>query len=485
MRIFTRIFTLLCAAVLLLTGCTAAQPEIIRTEADPVENAEWKMGFGDAVVSHDGLEGPFYIAGYDMGREFTDIIDEMRASAVWMDIGGEGILLIGVDCVGLGRDRIENIRTALSPFCLETGCASVNVYSTHSHAGIDTLGLWGELAKDGKNEAFMDRLTEACVTAANLAYADRKAGKLTYGYTPTDMQYDSREPIVFDENLYQLRFLPDDGTAGIRMISYAAHAESLRGDNTALSRDFPGVMSDLLLEDTGDRMIYMPGAIGGLIMTDQINRPGGSFDAPYALRETGERMYAFLRDITDERDVEPSLAIVKVPVEIPMDNTVYLYYRFLGILGNETAESDESETGYNLVTELSLLKLGDIYIAMIPGELFPELVTGEYLPMEGARKPVNPTAENPTPLAEIAEQYGIGNLLILGLCNDEIGYIVPPNDFIVHEETPYLTPVDHIDGENHYEETNSVGIHAAERIAEAFRRAAEMMQKEAPDQANR
>ena len=89
MRTFTRIFTLLCAAVLLLTGCTAAQPEIIRTEADPVENAEWKMGFGDAVVSHDGLEGPFYIAGYDMGREFTDIIDEMRASAVWMDMAGK------------------------------------------------------------------------------------------------------------------------------------------------------------------------------------------------------------------------------------------------------------------------------------------------------------------------------------------------------------------------------------------------------------
>ena len=43
MRTFTRIFTLLCAAVLLLTGCTAAQPEIIRTEADPVENAEWKI----------------------------------------------------------------------------------------------------------------------------------------------------------------------------------------------------------------------------------------------------------------------------------------------------------------------------------------------------------------------------------------------------------------------------------------------------------
>lgn len=467
MGYFRKILAGLLLPALLFTGCASAQPEVIRTQSgDPV----WYMGFGSAVVSHDGLEGPFYIAGYDMGREFTDIYDEMRASAVWMDIGGEGVLLIGVDCVGLGHDRIEEIRTALSPFCLDTGCASVNVYSTHSHAGIDTLGLWGELAKDGKNEAFMDRLTEACVTAANLAYADRRAGKLTYGSTPTDMQYDSREPEVYDDNLYQLRFEPHDGTAGIRMVSYAAHAESLRGANTALSRDFPGVMSDLLLAETGERMLYMPGAIGGLIMTKEI-RKDGVFDAHYALTETGERMYAYLKKIGDEREIEPVLRIARTEFEIPMDNTLYLYYRFLGILGNETRESKESETGYNLVTELSVLQMGDITIAMIPGELFPELVTGQYLPMAGARPPMNPDAENPEPLASIAERYGAENLLILGLANDEIGYIVTPNDFIVHEETPYLTAIDPVDGENHYEETNSVGVHAAHCIAEAFEEA--------------
>ena len=466
LSLFLAALTLLTA---IFTGYGAAAPQLIQTEADDMTPAQWHMGFGDAIISHDGLEGSFYIAGYDADREITGVLDEMRASAVWMDIGGEGILLIGVDCVGLGRDRIENIRTALSPFCLETGCASVNVYSTHSHAGIDTLGLWGEVAKDGKNEGFMERLTEACVTAANLAYADRKAGKLTYGYVPTDFQYDSREPIVFDENLYQLRFIPDDGTAGIRMFSYAAHAESMRGANTLLSRDFPGVMSDLLLSKTGERMIYMPSAIGGLIMTEQINPPSGPFDAENAVKVTGQRMIQYAWKIDNEREVEPVLQIAKTELEIPMDNTVYLYYRFLGILGNETRESGDSETGYNLVTELSVLRLGDIHIAMIPGELFPELATGEYMDETCPRPAANPTAENPEALNAIAARYGVENLLILGLANDEIGYIVPPNDFIVHPETPYLTNVGDLHGENHYEETNSVGIHAAERIAEALR----------------
>ncbi len=470
--LFLATLTVLCAV---LTGCGTAVPQFIQTETDGMAAAQWHIGFGDAIISHDGLEGPFYIAGYDANREITGVLDEMRASAVWMDIGGDGILLIGVDCVGLGRDRIENIRTALSPFCLETGCVSVNVYSTHSHAGIDTLGLWGEVAKDGKNEAFMDRLTEACVTAANLAHADRKPGKLTYGYTPTDMQYDSREPIVYDNHIYQLKFTPDDGTAGIRMISYAAHAESLRGANTLLSRDFPGVMSDLLLEQTGDRMIYMPSAIGGLIMTREMTQPDGSFDAEKAAELTGQNLIQYVYQIEDTREVEPVLEIARSIFEIPMDNTVYLYYRFLGILGNETRESSESGTGYNLITELSLLKLGDIHIAMIPGELFPELVTGEYMDENCQRPAANPTAENPEALNDIAARYGVENLMILGLANDEIGYIVPPGDFMVHPETPYLTDTGKIDGENHYEETNSVGIRAAERIAQALESVLEAM----------
>ena len=39
------------------------------------------------------------------------------------------------------------------------------------------------------------------------------------------------------------------------MISYAAHAESLRGDNLLVSRDFPGVMSDQIAFVRGDALL--------------------------------------------------------------------------------------------------------------------------------------------------------------------------------------------------------------------------------------
>ena len=54
------------------------------------------------------------------------------------------------------------------------------------------------------------------------------------------------------------------------------------------------------------------------------------------------------------------------------------------------------------------------------------------------------------------------------LANDEIGYIVPPSDYLVNETLPYLERITNYKGEDHYEETNSVGPECAERIANAF-----------------
>ena len=56
-------------------------------------------------------------------------------------------------------------------------------------------------------------------------------------------------------------------------------------------------------------------------------------------------------------------------------------------------------------------------------------------------------------------------LLIAGLCNDELGYIVPPGDFVLHDEVPYLESAD-----DHYEETNSTSRKTAARIAAAAER---------------
>ena len=456
-----KILIFLCALCLLLPLlCACAQDE----DAYQSAGETWCMGFGSAEITlPTDSDQPLYIAGYHAGREITGVLDLQRASAVWMDTGAGGVLLIGVDCVGLGIDTVNAIRTQLQGFCKQTGCVSVNVYATHTHAGVDTLGLWGPAAMDGKNDAFMQSLIDAAVSAAKQAYDDRSEGVLYFGSAmPEDLLYDSREPIEYDPNLYQLRFAPLDGARnGIRLLSYSAHAESLRGANTLLSRDFAGAVVDSVKQATGDDAMFLPGAIGGLIMTRELTEP---FDAVENMHKTAEILTDAVLSIRNEQILTPALGISSVALKIPLDNTLFFYYKFLGILGNEVSRG-KSATGYVLHSELGVLQLGEVTLCLMPGEIFPELVSGKGL-----------DRHDPMPLCEIAADHGVQNLLIVGLCNDELGYIIPPSNYLLHPETPYMDTVTDATGENHYEETNSTGIATAQIIADAFAKALEKLQ---------
>ncbi|MBQ4354886.1 MAG: hypothetical protein IJC71_08340 [Clostridia bacterium] len=470
-RSISLISALLLAVMTVLCGCTngaSHKPELYSTLTPPEEiTPQWTMGFADREIAlPEESDQPLYIAGYKQGVEISrTILDLPRASAVWMDTGGEGVLLIGVDCVGLSNKIVNDIRTDLAAFCEQSGCASVNIYATHNHAGIDTLGLWGPVAQDGKNDDYMLALTEACNAAAMAAYENRQAGTLFYGFADTDILRDSREPIVYDSLLHQFRFVPDDGSAGIRLVSYSAHAESLRSENTMLSRDFPGMMSDLILEETGDAFLYMPSAVGGLIMTEELEGDCGFASMEDNMRRTGRYLTERLLSIEKEEVIEPTLALARTEITVPLDNTAFLYYRFLGIL-DTPAKRGNGAAGYEITSEMSVLRLGNCTFALIPGEIFPELVIGGCFPDDRAASPEN---ENPIPLCTIAAEYGHDRLFVLGLANDELGYIVPPNDFLVHDTLPYFETTEDAYGENHYEETNSTGIRTAACIAEALR----------------
>jgi hypothetical protein len=136
-------------------------------------------------------------------------------------------------------------------------------------------------------------------------------------------------------------------------------------------------------------------------------------------------------------------------------------YKLLGIL-NSKAFPGKSATGLCVQSELNLIMLDEIAVLLIPGEMFPELISGE------AYGNANPSGVNPKPLKDIAREYGINELLIIGLANDELGYIIPPSDFLLNEKLPYVGRVTDTTGEDHYEETNSVGTACAGCIAEAL-----------------
>ncbi len=458
---------LMCLGLLLTSGCKQSNTASLLSS----EGEHWYFGFGCADILPDpDSDEPLYMAGYNNALEVQEISDYCQARALWLDTGAEGMLIIGIDCIGLDSGVVGQIRDRLSDL---TDCSAVHVYSTHTHAGADTLGLWGPIGVDGKNDGYMTSLIEAAETAGRDALADRKKGSLYFSKIETENMYrDSRDPQVYDPYLYQLRFeAKEENRCGLRMFFYGAHAESMRGDNVLLSRDFPGRLCDEVAIATGDDTLFAAGAIGGLIMTHEFV-PTGPLNSEENRDITADLLINYALSITPEteRELLPRLSVARSRFVVPLDNPTFLLYKALGILTNDACPAS-SATGYGVRTELNVCMMDDVALTLVPGEIFPELVYG------GEYGDANPDGINPEPLSDIAARYGVQDLLIVGLANDEVGYIVPPSDFLLSEDAPYFEKTMDHKGENHYEETNSVGPECADKIAIGFEAALSETQK--------
>jgi hypothetical protein len=106
------------------------------------------------------------------------------------------------------------------------------------------------------------------------------------------------------------------------------------------------------------------------------------------------------------------------------------------------------------------VQLGPVRMLSLPGEVLPENVIGGY---DGAYTApggvlIDPENENPPDLTKapagpyLLDELGGDPSWIIGLGNDEIGYIVPPYNF----ELAGAAYLDEAPGD-HYEETNSLG----------------------------
>ena len=417
-----------------------------------IDNNHIYSGYSEYELIPEDTWSPLYMGGYSIGMEFEGVLDYQKVKATYLNFYGDELLMMSIDCVGLSSYYVNKIRKGIGVDF------NINISSTHTHAGIDTLGLWGPIANDGKNKDFMDLLVNSAIKAGKEAISNYKEGSLTYGQVKTeDVLLDSRNPYVYDENLYQLRFIPNDESPATRMIFYGAHAEALRGSNKLLSADFPGYMAKVIKERTGENCIYFNGAIGGLIMTKTYD----GNDLVNNMKITGEVLAEYALSIHESVLVKGHIKQKTIKFNIELENTIFKYYGFLGIL-KTTCYKNIFNGKYYMKTETSILQISDLTFVLIPGEIFPELVYG------GSRINEESTNENPNTILELASNYGIDKLIIVGLCNDEIGYIVPPSDFLVNEDYPYIQDRPDSTGENHYEETNSTGLNAAYSIYNAL-----------------
>lgn len=460
-----------------------------KKKANPLEKAEFiappkakgdrfLLGFSkESILPDDVDRKKYYIAGYGENKPAKGVLDPPHTHAVWIDdmSGKGGVVLVSIDNVGMLNKDVNRLRARLHDFAMLTGCRSINIVSTHSHAGIDTMGIWGPLPLSGKNPKYMELVFSQTVKAVKDAYANRKLGRLYLGKIEVpDMQEDIRTPIVYSKTLTRLRFEPDDGSQQTYIINFASHSESLQGCNERISADFPHYLREKIKEETGAQTLYCVGAIGGMISMDipdekEIRDNGNDFAENTA--KIGVKLAEYALSISEETELRPRIGTLRQEVYFKAENTILMIAAKAGILeADEYRMADGS--GSVMKSEISYIEIDSLKILLLPCEIFPELVYGGYLSAEESATGCGAEI-NPVPLQEI-----IGDdIMVIGLANDELGYVLPPNDFILHDETPYFDNGRDVHDRRHYEETNSLGPQTAERIAQTVREIVNTVEK--------
>ncbi len=433
---------------------------------------KWTCGFAKKTFTPvDYSNKTYYIAGYDSNNPMKGVLDDLYARAVYLDDnrGNGGVILCAIDCVGMSRKDINDIRK----YALENGkldkIKSINISSTHTHAGVDTQGLWGEkIYKSGKDKAFMDNLKLKAARAIVDAYENRKDGSLFMGYTLVkDMQADVRTPETFDNNLTRFRFSPDDKSGDIYIINFASHAELL-GTTSLVSADFPAyLIKEIEHRNPNSNALFFNGAVGGMISAKEIKKVyRDSIDCEAYMKNFGKQLGELALSVDNETELKPILNIKSEGISVPGDNIVLILARYLKVLNNDIGRTSK-RSKVCIYSEVGYMELGDkdVGVFLIPGELFPELYNGEFLSEKDSANHRKASYKK-----VLSDMTDCKHKFVIGLCNDELGYIVPENDFLLNDVLPYINKATDDMERDHYEETNSTGPETAEIILDVTQR---------------
>jgi len=429
-------------------------------------------GFAKRVITPDPAGRPVFLAGFANGRRATGVHDPLwaRAFAVCDLDRRRTLVLVAVDLIGVFNEDVRQARAALA--AKEAG-AQLVVASTHDHAGPDTLGMWGRSRfSSGVDRAYLARVREAIADAALEALASLQPVRFVIARTRTPgLIADSRQPIVIDDSLLALQALDGRGATLGTLISWSSHPEALGGRNTLLTSDYPHYLRARIEERLGGTCVFVVGAIGGLMtpLGLQLRDANGgviradSFELAQAVGErAADAALAALR-ARGRPSGSTALEYRNAELYVPLENRLLRLAILFGVVERRLFQRGQPASalfGEDLRSEIGYLRLGELEALLVPGEIYPELVIG------GIQEPQEAAADFPGAPRE-RPLFGLLRAeykLVVGLANDEIGYVIPRSEW--DEKAPWAygrraAP---------YGEINSVGPSAAARLEEGFER---------------
>ena len=393
-----------------------------------------KIGYAQTIIT-PYLDQPVYLAGFGNNRRAEDIHDDLYARALAISASEMTLVLCALDLIGFFRPDALQVaeRLKVSTEGSTISNLQVVVASTHTHHGPDTMGLWGPSDRlSGVNPSYQESLKDKIVATLQLALQKLVtvcAVKMTSVHVP-GVAKNARNPEIVDDELTLLQFLAPEDKPLATLFNFPCHPEVLWEHNPHLTADYPGYLRDEVEKLSGAPCLFFSGALGGMMTPDV--KDHSFVEAEWMGNKLAEEGLQALNAVPGEQVSSVSLA--KKEIAPKLTNPLYKIALRRRLL------PDVRDRQGRVHSEVNLIKLGEAWFATVPGELLPKLGLQIKADLKAAG-------------ARVAG--------VIGLANDELGYILPVEDF-KYPWNPFKPG-------KHYEETNSIGKEIGPKIMEAVR----------------
>ena len=484
---------------------------------EAAEGAKWSLGFGkESVVPANLLDGSkeYYTGGY-FTQKVNGVFDDQKAVAIALNDGsGRGTTIFAsIDGIGVANRDVRAIRAAVEKKLNNKGIISdinaININATHCHTVIDTQGIGLDLlpkiflsffggADRSMDTDFLEVMVDRASDAIVEAYMNTESGSLYYFETAGMGKDEEKGLYLQDEYPYLVnkryytegyqnffacfKFVPDrEDSAATIFANIGAHPTIVDETTSLLSADFPAFMEEKI-NGAGMNFMFIQGAQAPVSVNKWADVPQVTDDevaAKITANPTAKDYetailygYEYARLILEAqnnlKEIEPILNVRMTEYAVQLETGLFGYGATEGFIGTTTVEDSSSKTGYSIITEAGYIEIGkDIVLLTAPGEIVPQLIYGNVVSAGESYLGTEWTYE---PTASLIPEGK--TVLVMGLCNDAIGYIIPDNDF-AHFITDVIWDMDGADKlfgtyHRHYEEMLAAGSTAGSQTIEVL-----------------
>jgi neutral ceramidase len=366
------------------------------------------------------------------GKPSDDILDELYAKALVLNDGNNTLVIISCDLLYTPLEEIAG--QARKIITEKTGIPERNILicATHTHSGPEVFTkskfrTSGDTPPPPIDYPYLDTLVKKIAGSALIAYRDMRQVKIgaAYGQAP-EVVYNRRPKN--EDGLVKMAFtlppevratrkvvvepggdvrttfvLPDDKTKWkfgpidpevcvlkvermdgeilASLVNFGCHPVSIYPHlSTAVSADYPAFVTRVIEEAEGGLCLFTLGLAGDAVPFDR-----GVLPRRQIGRAIGGEAVRRLQFVTTMSDV--TLSAIKKRVEFPTKRPV------------AQKVADDDKIPEPVISEIQVLRLGDIYILGLPGEVLVEVGL------------------------QIKKRAGLDKLFIVTLSNDAIGYV--------------------------------------------------------------